>query len=131
MTRLLLLDNAVQGLRYLFSFEWKSFANFEMACMQASRVSLCWRSTPAFSSGGLPRHGDRHQPLARRAPVTSPLNNWKPEERTEPLRVLAVTTSPPLPARRYNIRRTHAATTKAATYNGHADRKGAHAPGLS
>ncbi|XP_065312183.2 sodium-dependent acetylcholine transporter-like isoform X2 [Dermacentor albipictus] len=27
MTRLLLLDNAVQGLRYLFSFEWESFAN--------------------------------------------------------------------------------------------------------
>ncbi|KAL1419665.1 hypothetical protein MTO96_025012 [Rhipicephalus appendiculatus] len=49
-----------------------------MACMQASRVSLCWRSTPAFSSEGLRRHGDRHQPLARRAPVTSPLNNGKP-----------------------------------------------------
>ncbi|KAL1470203.1 hypothetical protein MTO96_040581 [Rhipicephalus appendiculatus] len=89
----------------------------QMACMQASRVSLCWRSTPAFTSEGLRRHGDRHQPLARRAPVTSPLNNGEAKERPQPPRALAVTTSPPLPARRHNTRRTHAAMTKSATSN--------------
>ncbi|KAL1470204.1 hypothetical protein MTO96_040582 [Rhipicephalus appendiculatus] len=46
-----------------------------------------------------------------------PTQQREAEERPQPPRVLAVTTSPPLPARRYNTRRTHAATTKSATSN--------------
>ncbi|KAL1467957.1 hypothetical protein MTO96_041805 [Rhipicephalus appendiculatus] len=68
--------------------------------VQLRRPSAAWRSAPT------PRtttSGDK------------PTQQRETEERTEPPRALAVTTSPPLPARRYNTRRTYAATTKAAT----------------
>ncbi|KAL1418533.1 hypothetical protein MTO96_005660 [Rhipicephalus appendiculatus] len=70
--------------------------------VQLRGTSAAWRSAPtpcATSSGD------------------KPTQQREAEERPQPPRVLAVTTSPPLPARRYNTRRTHAATTKSATSN--------------
>ncbi|KAL1481233.1 hypothetical protein MTO96_034589 [Rhipicephalus appendiculatus] len=71
-------------------------SSVRMAYMQASRVSLCWRSTPAIQL--------RWTSAAWRSAPTrctansgdKPTQQRQAEERTEPPRVLAVTTSPPL-----------------------------------
>ncbi|KAL1487022.1 hypothetical protein MTO96_046702 [Rhipicephalus appendiculatus] len=70
--------------------------------VQLRRTSAAWRSapTPCTTSSG-----------------DKPTQQREAEERPQPPRALAVTTSPPLPARRYNTRRTLAATTKSATSN--------------
>ncbi|KAL1414915.1 hypothetical protein MTO96_030006 [Rhipicephalus appendiculatus] len=70
--------------------------------VQLRRTSAAWRSAPTPCTTN---SGDK------------PTQQREAEERPQPPSALAVAISPPLPARRYNTRRTHAATTKSTTSN--------------